>query len=1052
MDKLVRYIELVAQVQPERAWTLLEQINPCPTAKDDLALAQWCLAAARLPDPVTPGHTEVKGYALERLMRAADRNSAVKQMYTEQATKSAVAGAVAVSHHMRLLVAVLLRGDADLASWAAVRSTWTCLDCSFVALATPAIARTLTPSEWLRVVEGESMENWLGVLYDDKALSKYDSVLVLTAQSLLLGNRLPSLMAKSTAGGEQSKVLAVAHVVKHTTTGKTKIIAPYFFNRSTLTKIIPRFRQVLASRSDEKDQEVLLGLSQTAWTDWSAGGFGCAEAGTVRTAERDRIARSAADAASFILFATGSFTMDAVVVKQWQDEFRKALETVRAEQWAAGKSITFVTGLFDIRSRERASGVEAKSAADYVELARPLLEWDCNLYVVTEARFADAIRKARHELGYGDEKTKIVTVQLQDTCYYDCIDTMFRHYATGRVPERFYPPKDTPLYVWCMWQKYDCIRRALADRECSFVVNCQSLYWIDLGIYHVAVSPPPQAQAQPLAQPLAQPQTHPQKPRGGVATLLAQLAAGRRLRCTLLRQLLPTEVVDRERFFSRLQQAVGGGLIGGPRDQVRWLCDAFDREARASLKFYPVLDEAILGAIVMTHPERFMEIYSGHREMLLPRDATTTLQTIHRAAFPPPPAQMAAMGLMGMSRSRKESIARALDLVAELEPLVLSDAQRTVLAKLLAVLTPTPAKSPTIVCSSVERVSTATLGVSRATLGVNTATLGVIRVGMCDGGEWFRGTVLASLKKHVGANCVRVEWVGVDPAPERLNGPGDLLLFSQHFSGVQHKRYHGCRKLCVTGEINWPGSPQPYECDLMITTVRALETPLSGDSKQSRLVFVPFAVTSFWERRWHSLRDLINKPKTMPTAASKPYCCAFFYHNCVPEREAFFDRLSKIMPGTVHALGRSRASKQIHADAFVDRFRDVPGSTLYDSTTVRYLPYRFVVAFESHSVPGIGGYITEKLPNPMLAGAIPIYRGAPDVGEFFNERSFINGNGKSDEQVVAEIAELEADEAKRARMWAEPWIHPDQLQKWFLDTNPHLDALIVSLIDSSRSR
>ncbi len=39
--------------------------------------------------------------------------------------------------------------------------------------------------------------------------------------------------------------------------------------------------------------------------------------------------------------------------------------------------------------------------------------------------------------------------------------------------------------------------------------------------------------------------------------------------------------------------------------------------------------------------------------------------------------------------------------------------------------------------------------------------------------------------------------------------------------------------------------------------------------------------------------------------------------------------------------------------------------------------YRFTLAFENSITPG---YVTEKLYQPLLAGSVPIYRGAPDVG------------------------------------------------------------------------
>ncbi|MCV4776722.1 glycosyltransferase family 10, partial [Escherichia coli] len=50
---------------------------------------------------------------------------------------------------------------------------------------------------------------------------------------------------------------------------------------------------------------------------------------------------------------------------------------------------------------------------------------------------------------------------------------------------------------------------------------------------------------------------------------------------------------------------------------------------------------------------------------------------------------------------------------------------------------------------------------------------------------------------------------------------------------------------------------------------------------------------------------------------------------------------------------------------------------------------RFNIAFENQISPG---YVTEKLINPLLAGSVPIYWGAPEAVGDFNAAAFVNAN------------------------------------------------------------
>ena len=49
--------------------------------------------------------------------------------------------------------------------------------------------------------------------------------------------------------------------------------------------------------------------------------------------------------------------------------------------------------------------------------------------------------------------------------------------------------------------------------------------------------------------------------------------------------------------------------------------------------------------------------------------------------------------------------------------------------------------------------------------------------------------------------------------------------------------------------------------------------------------------------------------------------------------------------------------------------------------------YRFCLSLENSLAPN---YVTEKLFDPLMAGTVPVYRGAPDAAEFAPEHSYID--------------------------------------------------------------
>ncbi|MCC4214658.1 glycosyltransferase family 10 domain-containing protein [Leeuwenhoekiella parthenopeia] len=81
-------------------------------------------------------------------------------------------------------------------------------------------------------------------------------------------------------------------------------------------------------------------------------------------------------------------------------------------------------------------------------------------------------------------------------------------------------------------------------------------------------------------------------------------------------------------------------------------------------------------------------------------------------------------------------------------------------------------------------------------------------------------------------------------------------------------------------------------------------------------------------------------------------------------------------------------------------------------------PYRFVLAFENESHKG---YLTEKVLDALLVGAIPIYWGDTSIEMYLNPKRFINRhNFKSNSDCIEEVLRIENDTELYAKMSNEP--------------------------------
>jgi hypothetical protein len=139
------------------------------------------------------------------------------------------------------------------------------------------------------------------------------------------------------------------------------------------------------------------------------------------------------------------------------------------------------------------------------------------------------------------------------------------------------------------------------------------------------------------------------------------------------------------------------------------------------------------------------------------------------------------------------------------------------------------------------------------------------------------------------------------------------------------------------------------------------------------------------------LELLLNRTNGPCFSEPRDRFCSFIFGNGKPQRRNEF----------FHALS---AYKSVDS---AGRWMNNMGYTV--DNKIKFLRhYKFNIAFENESSLG---YTTEKILDPLLSGAIPIYWGNPSVAEDFSPGSYINAmDYSSDEELVSAIMEIDQDD------------------------------------------
>ena len=151
---------------------------------------------------------------------------------------------------------------------------------------------------------------------------------------------------------------------------------------------------------------------------------------------------------------------------------------------------------------------------------------------------------------------------------------------------------------------------------------------------------------------------------------------------------------------------------------------------------------------------------------------------------------------------------------------------------------------------------------------------------------------------------------------------------------------------------------------------------------------------------------------------------AYIAHHSPKHREEFFNLL-RSKNSTVESLGKSLNTNQVTLPKKWDNLQQI------------YKDYTFGIAMENTNEDG---YITEKIMNVFLGGAIPLYWGSSKVKEIFNTKAFIYINDfPSFEDCVNHIIELSKNKSIIQQMQNEPifnYSNPLELWKYYDTPSP----------------
>ncbi|CAE7943329.1 unnamed protein product [Symbiodinium necroappetens] len=205
--------------------------------------------------------------------------------------------------------------------------------------------------------------------------------------------------------------------------------------------------------------------------------------------------------------------------------------------------------------------------------------------------------------------------------------------------------------------------------------------------------------------------------------------------------------------------------------------------------------------------------------------------------------------------------------------------------------------------------------------------------------------------------------------------------------------------------------------------------PAGGDS-----VFfpVPYASTSFASRSVATPNSLLlPRPVNLE---DRPGFAAYLVFKCYPHRERFFRLLDA--RGREAGLGPVETLSRCGDAGEIDRTSQRYAETYMDDAADLFRRFRFALVFENKIQTR---YVTEKIVNAFVAGAVPIYWGSDFVAELFNPDAMIWVNSfESFEAAVEHVIRVALEPELYAAYASAPPIRNTSAGRWYFSW--HRDA------------
>ena len=165
-------------------------------------------------------------------------------------------------------------------------------------------------------------------------------------------------------------------------------------------------------------------------------------------------------------------------------------------------------------------------------------------------------------------------------------------------------------------------------------------------------------------------------------------------------------------------------------------------------------------------------------------------------------------------------------------------------------------------------------------------------------------------------------------------------------------------------------------------------------------------------------QDCLRLKKKKTTIVPEKFCFFAVSGRAGINRIKFFLRLSRYKKVDSFGLLLNNSGPLGSRAHFHENYKKIKG-------------YKFVICFENSHAEN---YITEKIFQAVMGNAIPIYRGAPNIGEYFNTKSFINYEdcGSSYAKMMERVIELDQDDEKYLEMLNEPFLLSDEMPESYL--------------------